>query len=83
MVAGAEPEELDDLSEEGRQNLLNYVAWQDAREKSLRHSDIMDRFGHEGAGVRAFGLASIESYDGHDHNLESVLFVDILSLSSF
>ena len=52
MVAGTEPEELDDLSEEGRQNLLNYVAWQAAREKSLRHSDIMDRFGHEGAGVR-------------------------------
>ena len=53
MVAGDEPEELDDLSEEGRQNLLNYVEWQAAREKSLRHSDIMDRFGHEGAGVRA------------------------------
>ena len=53
MVAGAEPEELDDLSEEGQQNLLNYVAWQAAREKSLRHSDIMDRFGHEGAGIRA------------------------------
>jgi len=53
MVGGADPEELDDLSEEGRQNLLDYVAWQAAREKSLRHSDIMDRFGHEGAGVWA------------------------------
>lgn len=51
MVADAEPEELDDLSEEGRQNLLNYVAWQAAKEKSLRLSYIMGRFGHEGAGV--------------------------------
>ena len=66
MVAGAEPEELDDLSEQGRQNLQNYVAWQAAREKSLRHNDIMDRFGHEGAGVQT----SIGSYDGHHHNFE-------------
>ena len=52
MVAAAEPEDSDDeLSEEGKQNLRAYMEWQAEREKSLRHSDIMDRFGHEGGGV--------------------------------
>ena len=63
VVAGAEPEESDDLSEEGRQNLVNYVAWQAGREKSQRHNNIMDRFGHEGAGV----YTSSGSYDRHYH----------------
>jgi hypothetical protein len=50
MVAGAEPvDEDDDLSEEGRKNLQDYVAWQVGREKNRQHEDIMNRFGREGA----------------------------------
>lgn len=58
MVAGAGPVELDDLSEEGQQNLQDYVAWQVAREKSRQHNDIMNRFGREGAGVQSIESAS-------------------------
>jgi hypothetical protein len=49
MVAGAEPGELDDLSEEGQQNLQDYLVWQADVEKSRQHEDIMNRFGREGA----------------------------------
>ena len=48
MVASAQPEELDDLSEEGRQNLQAYMAWQAAGEKRQQHNDIMNIFGREG-----------------------------------
>lgn len=50
MVAGAEPKEDlddDDLSEEGRESLKRYLAWEAAELKSRRHDDIMEKFGGE------------------------------------
>lgn len=54
MLAGAEPEEPDDLSEEGQQNLQNYIAWQNEEVASYRHSEIMSRFGQPG------GLSNVD-----------------------
>jgi hypothetical protein len=48
MVAGAEPEDFDDLSEEGRQNLQAYNEWQAAKESTQQHNDLMNLFGLEG-----------------------------------
>lgn len=42
MVAGAEPLELDDLSEEGQQNLQAYVQFQALEETARRHDEIMN-----------------------------------------
>ena len=42
MVAGAEPLELDDLSEEGQQNLQGYVQCQALEEEACRHDEIMN-----------------------------------------
>jgi hypothetical protein len=48
MVAAADPEEVnDDLSEEGQQNLHDFLAWQADEEKRRDHDDIMNRFGGE------------------------------------
>lgn len=53
MLAGAEPEDSDDdLSEEGKQNLKDYLEWQAKQEKSLRHNEIMDLFGSKGEGMQ-------------------------------
>jgi len=50
MVAGSRPKDLDDdLSEEGRQNLNNYLAWETAEQKSRQHHEIMNVFGSEGS----------------------------------
>jgi hypothetical protein len=48
MVADAEPEDFDDLSEEGRQNLQAYMEWQAAKESTQQHNDLMNKFGLEG-----------------------------------
>ena len=42
MVAGSEPLELDDLSEEGQQNLQAYIELQREEETFCRHEDIMN-----------------------------------------
>lgn len=42
MLAGAEPLELDDLSEEGQQNLRAYIQFQALTEQALRHDEIMN-----------------------------------------
>ena len=48
MVAGSEPEESDDdLSEEGRQILNNYLSWEHAELKRRQHDEIMEMFGGE------------------------------------
>ena len=48
MVGGSEPEDSDDdLSEEGRQNLNNYLSWEHAKLKRRQHDEIMDTFGGE------------------------------------
>ena len=44
MLAGAEDLD-DDLSDEGRQNLDNYLAWAAAQRKKQQHHEIMEKFG--------------------------------------
>ena len=45
MLAGAEPEDDDDLSEEGRQNLANYISWQNYQQRQSQQDEIMKLFG--------------------------------------
>ena len=45
MLAGAEPKDLDDLSEEGRENLANYLTWQESQRRRHQHHEIMQAFG--------------------------------------
>lgn len=48
MLAGAEPEELDDLSDEGRENLQRYLEWQALQNQNQQHEEIMNVFGNNG-----------------------------------
>jgi hypothetical protein len=57
MVAGAEPQELDDdLSEEGKRNLQEYLLWQAGKQKKHSHNEIMNLFGGN-EGVHNSGTA--------------------------
>ena len=55
LAAEAEEDSDDDLSEEGKQNLKEYLEWQAEQEKSLRHNEIMDLFGSKGEEGVQFG----------------------------
>ena len=48
MLAGPGPEDLDDLSEEGRQNLQIYLESEALEWQSRQHEEIMEKFGAKG-----------------------------------
>mmetsp|Transcript_7137 Transcript_7137/g.17461 ORF Transcript_7137/g.17461 Transcript_7137/m.17461 type:complete len:460 (-) Transcript_7137:308-1687(-) len=50
-LAGSEPEDDDDLSEEGRQNLANFTTWQNYQQRQRQHDEIMDMFGGSDGGI--------------------------------
>ena len=79
MVAGAEPNELDDLSEEGHRNLKAYIEWEKEQEQEAVHREILHPRG-KGEDLRVVCVSvsysdsecsSLGDADNNDNNNET------------